>query len=620
MSQQTSPPSPPAAGQAAKDEDDAPATQLSSTPVASQAARDALAKGRAQVATNPSLAVAIQSMGPGSVHSSQRKARLALRASTPQPQPQQRQPLPSVPTLRLNPHPDDPIQCQHQLEMLNAFRGLGRLGLSKVIYREARDRANEHFSWRLLADDEEKEKYVYQLLHLLPNQIITSLIRNTLASDARTNPEVKKFVEGEMTPREMSPMAGIYINIARRSNLVLPHQVDAHAGKWMTPTQVKSLIDKVKVYVANKSDPQSVAANMSIDNAVGRFSPSYPTERRFPFESSTYRSRVLEWINTIESQYWTNINATYLDLPFRRCPMEVGWAQDINVRLKAHVNNSSTTPLFGLVNAISRLSIKDGGAAFPKPMQLILFPIWKNDDDLKKIAETLGSVLCSSYWIYGGLNYACAGGSVNFASCNPAGDNWMHSADHFHERTKTEAGLDLARAVQLGEHSEKAREKSIETTKNEPVKLEWTKKRLESKEQRAKLRSLKAERDDKDRQRQEDIRRKIAVGDDMMEEGYKLYDQRLRRRKVTETIDLLHQLGRAKAKRYTEIISELEQEVAGVDADILTEAQTEVEQREMRVLVRREGVSTGKAADPQHSEDSQHSSNVTDSTIRSPDS
>ena len=30
--------------------------------------------------------------------------------------------------------------------------------------------------------------------------------------------------------------------------------------------------------------------------------------------------------------------------------MEVGWAQDINSRLKQHVNNSSTTPLFGLVN------------------------------------------------------------------------------------------------------------------------------------------------------------------------------------------------------------------------------------------------------------------------------
>ena len=423
-----------------------------------------------------------------------------------------------------------------------------------------------------------------------------------------------------MTPREMSPMAGIYINIARRSNPVLPHQVDAHAGKWMTPTQVKSLIDKVKVYVANKSDPQSLAANMSIDNAVGRFSPSYPTERRFPLSSIDYRNRVLEWIDIIESQYWTNINASYLDIPFRRCLMEVGWAQDINVRLKAHVNNSSTTPLFGLVNAISRLSIKDGGAAFPKPMQLILFPIWKDDEDLKRIAEILGSVLCSSYWIYGGLNYAWAGGSVNVASYNPAGDNWMHSADHFHERIKREAGLDFARAVQLGEHAEKAREKSIETAKNEAIKSEWTKKRLESKEQRAKLRSLKAERDDKDRQRREEIRRKIAVGDDMMEEGYKLYDQRLRKRKVTETINLFHQLDRAKAKRDTEFISELEQEIAGVDADIVTEAQTELEKLKMRVLVRRGGVSTGKAADPQHSEDSQHSSNVIDLTTTSQDS
>ena len=53
-----------------------------------------------QVAANPNLAVAIQNIGPGSIHLSQRKARLALRASTPQPLPQQRQPLASLPSLR----------------------------------------------------------------------------------------------------------------------------------------------------------------------------------------------------------------------------------------------------------------------------------------------------------------------------------------------------------------------------------------------------------------------------------------------------------------------------------------------------------------------------------------
>ena len=99
--------------------------------------------------------------------------------------------------------------------------------------------------------------------------------------------------------------------------------------------------------------------------------------------------------------------------------MEIGWAQDIYTRLKTHVNNTSTTPLFGLVNAISRQFTAEGGAAFPPPMQFVLFPIWKDDVDLKKIAEILGSVLCSSYWIYGGLSYAWAGGSINVTSNDP---------------------------------------------------------------------------------------------------------------------------------------------------------------------------------------------------------
>lgn len=40
-----------------------------------------------------------------------------------------------------------------------------------------------------------------------------------------------------------------------------------------------------------------------------------------------------------------------------------------------------------------------------------------------------------------------------------------------------------------------------------------------------------------------------------------------------ETVRLLSRLGRAKTKRDTEVISELEEEVAGVDADVLKEAQ-----------------------------------------------
>lgn len=39
---------------------------------------------------------------------------------------------------------------------MNAFRSLGRLGLSRFIYEEAQKRAMEYYSWALLVADEKK--------------------------------------------------------------------------------------------------------------------------------------------------------------------------------------------------------------------------------------------------------------------------------------------------------------------------------------------------------------------------------------------------------------------------------------------------------------------------------
>lgn len=94
------------------------------------------------------------------------------------------------------------------------FPDWGRLGLSKVIYEEARTRASDHSSWSLLAEGEGKEQYVYQLPNPLPDQIIASLIRNTIAFDYRNNSEVQRFVNSDMTPKEMRPMAGVTYPLA----------------------------------------------------------------------------------------------------------------------------------------------------------------------------------------------------------------------------------------------------------------------------------------------------------------------------------------------------------------------------------------------------------------------
>ena len=165
-------------------------------------------------------------------------------------------------------------------------------------------------------------------------------------------------------------MAGIYVKVARRSKIgIMPHVADQHAGKWFTSKQIKSLIDKVNTYVANKQDPSSLTANKGIDTALGRFNPSTTSNgRRFPLLPNTVSTdQVNQWLKIIERQYCNNIDQNDKSIPFQRCPMEVGWAQDINSRLKAHVNNSCTTPLFGFVNAISRHPPQREALLFPHP-------------------------------------------------------------------------------------------------------------------------------------------------------------------------------------------------------------------------------------------------------------
>ena len=180
-----------------------------------------------------------------------------------------------------------------------------------------------------MVEDEEKEKYVYQLLHLLPQRIIISLIKNTISFDYHDDPEVRMFVHSDMMPKVIQPMAGLYVNVARRPKIgLMPNAADQHAGKWLNSKQVKSLIDKVKIYVANKQDPSSLTANRGIDTAVGRFNPSKVFNgRRFPLLPDTVAMiRVNRWLRIIENQYYTDIDQNDFNIASKRCPMEVSWS------------------------------------------------------------------------------------------------------------------------------------------------------------------------------------------------------------------------------------------------------------------------------------------------------
>ena len=65
--------------------------------------------------------------------------------------------------------------------------------------------------------------------------------------------KARSFHKNTATLSILQPIAMIYINIARRSNIgFMPNAADQHAGKWMSSKQVKSLIDKVTIYVGAK--------------------------------------------------------------------------------------------------------------------------------------------------------------------------------------------------------------------------------------------------------------------------------------------------------------------------------------------------------------------------------
>ncbi len=261
-------------------------------------------------------------------------------------------------------------------------------------------------SWYAIIEDEEDDEtcYTFQLLMLLPDCIIKSLIQNTLAYDYAKDKEVKGFVNRHM--KTHIPYAGIYVNIPTRSpppgSLALSGVTGE--GEFLSCDEAERLIKRVERYIANR--PANYVENTKVDCFLkASKSTPEPSKRKF----SPTNSRWQIWLNNMRSIYCKNVPASERSIPFQRCPMEVGWSQNIPTRLKDHISNGNTTPIFGVVNAMTRQPTTQEGFGFPEPWQLVLFPVWKRDMKLARVAEAVGSILCSSYWCYGGLNILEAG-------------------------------------------------------------------------------------------------------------------------------------------------------------------------------------------------------------------
>ena len=378
--------------------------QASGQRPASQAAL-AQADAEEQLAQSQSLNVILR----------RRPFRPKYTASSSIPSPPIPKPLTPIEHFHPDAHPEDPFRTQHQRRMMDAFIAHRRWGLRGEIVEEARRRWNslgngsKKNSWYAIIEDEEDNDtcYTFQLLMQLPDCIIKSLIRNTLAYDYAKDKDVREFVNRHM--KTHNPYAGIYVNIPTRAPPPgsLAFSGTTGGSEFLSSDEVERLIERVERYVANK--PADHAENTKVDYSfkAPKTVPE-PSKRRFSPENPRWQ----EWLNELRGIYCRNVPTTERSTPFRRCPMEVGWSQNIPKRLKDHIENSSTTAIFGVVNAMTRQPTTQDGFGFPEPWQLALFAVWKRDAQLARVAEVVGSILCSSYWCYGGLNMTEAGYST----------------------------------------------------------------------------------------------------------------------------------------------------------------------------------------------------------------
>lgn len=342
----------------------------------------------------------------------QPSGRSRIRPSTPpaSPPPLGVWPSERPPPSRSDPTSSNPMRPPIVNHWLAVYEVEGRQGLQEEFYKfaqmrldslDSRDleswtKSNEKRSWRVLLRDKQEGTYVVaSLLALLPDKVILALLQGELPLQCEEDAEVRTFVDKHM---QLNDTPGIYVNLLPNAN-----------SRWLSSQDLEALIAKVERYI--DVDPSGLprADQIVLDTHFGKWTPG-PNDSKLRWLPGLTGGRadqvIREWIVIVKKIYCTNpVDAT---AAFRMGPAEVGWASNIKTRCRQHSINSSTTYLWGLLNAICR-SPRPSGFGFPPPLQLVLFPIWQRDEMLCKVGEVVGSMLCSSYWYLGGLNCFHAG-------------------------------------------------------------------------------------------------------------------------------------------------------------------------------------------------------------------
>jgi hypothetical protein len=190
-----------------------------------------------------------------------------------------------------------------------------------------------------------------------------------------------------------------------------PNANDPEKGKWLTATEVRQMLDFVKIYLG--TGPISDNAAYAFDKHLYcNFSAvkaliENKQERRYAAKLSQV-SNLEKWAQIIERQFLTSLNPIDAGTRFLRCPTEVGWSENIYRRLIEHGKGQGSTPVFEFARIYTQFSLP-APDRFPEIKTFTLFRVWRDDVLHCRVGEFTGTLLTSSLIEHGGLNPALPG-------------------------------------------------------------------------------------------------------------------------------------------------------------------------------------------------------------------
>ena len=325
--------------------------------------------------------------------------------------------------------------------MLNALEVGGHWGLSWYLWkggngRHARASGKQAGSWDKVRDDYREGRYfVYLQLLSLPIPVLRSLVRNTLLFDIQHKQDVKTFHKYHML---VVNQRGIYYNLPQRKG---------NQTGFLSASEAHLLNGAVKNYLGKDREANLNARSFDLYLAAPSNTITRPIEDRRWVPSAQAAANLNLWAESITRHASTRDGER--DIPQQRVPLEIGWADKMDVRVGQHLDSSSTNYIFGFFNTWSRHVLE----AFGPPAQGCIFRIWHHDSNLPPLSEVLATLLCCSHVTEGGFNPIGAGG--------------------FSTTMKGKEGYELARSEVFGKRAHVARAIEADLARLDKMVTTW---------------------------------------------------------------------------------------------------------------------------------------------------